>query len=589
MNNFLDKLEGILNPIFFNDFKKKIKSYSFWVNVIFLFIVYLIIFIKLLNKYYFDIFDSVRSDYYILAFTFLTVFAVLPLEIRNITANEFKNNNIFFIFMSKINASQFIKGKFLFGIFYNVVLLIIIIPILIYIYHMKRLGLNILIRAFYYCCLIPLPVILINIYLGCILKKESALSRYASQMAAFAHLAIIGTLFALIGVSTILDEDPSKCRFSIADFTISNPLIIDVIISFVFLILTAAFFHGLYSYLISLYPMSAISNSIEPKPLSSFSFKLKYIQPDNSINTNKLSNTSEESKYINNTVISNHKINNETINQIDSNQIKESSSQEESALKTNKLEELGVKIKSKKKRLSEETIIKMLFSFASIIFLFIIALKKDVAYVYMFLFFFLFPILTIYFLTRNEKYDKQSKSQIPVSGFKKVIFFPFGKGFVNGFVWLLMSSILFLLILYFAFGPHIVPPGTHDIKHPFMGGYYVFMAFMLNTMSWCFLCRFISDLFLNNPKDSEPKSEKAIYLIIAIIFISLSIQSKLPVNPKSLNLISYLIPTMLFYLNSFFFKGHLAFIFNLIFFIITLILHLKTMKNQLSSYINNES
>jgi hypothetical protein len=122
-----------------------------------------------------------------------------------------------------------------------------------------------------------------------------------------------------------------------------------------------------------------------------------------------------------------------------------------------------------------------------------------------------------------------------------------------------------------------------------MGGYYVFMAFMLNTMSWCFLCRFISDLFLNNPKDSEPKSEKAIYLIIAIIFISLSIQSKLPVNPKSLNIINYLIPTMLFYLESFFFKGHLAFIFNLIFFIITLILHLKTMKNQLSSYINNES
>ena len=581
MNSLLDKLEGILNPIFFNDFKKKIKSYSFWVNVIFLFIVYLIIFIKLINKYYFDIFESVSSDYYVLAFTFLTVFAVLPLEIRNITANEFKNNNIFFIFMSKINASQFIKGKFLFGIFYNVVLLISIIPILIYIYHMKRLGLNILIRAFYYCCLIPLPVILLNIYLGCILRKESALSRYAAQMAAFSHLAIIGTLFALIGVSTILDEDPSKSIFRMGNFTISNPLAIDAIISFVFLIITAAFFHGLYSYLIKLYPMSEINNSIEPKPLSSFSYKLKYIKPDNSINTDKLSNTSDESKNINKTKISNQIINNETIIQIN-----ESSSQEESTLKTNKLEELGVNIKSKKKRLSEETIIKMLFSFASFIFLFIIALKKDVAYVYMYLFFFSFPVLSIYFLTRNEKYDRESKSQIPAPGLKKVIFFPFAKGFVNGFVWLLMSSVLFLLILFFAFGPHIFPPGTHDIKHPFMGGYFVFMAFMLNTMSWCFLCRFFADLFLNDTKDSEPKSEKAIYLIIAIIFISSSIQSKLPIHPKSLNVINYLIPTMLFYLDYFFFKGHLAFIFNLVFFIITLILHLKTMKNQLNSYIN---
>ena len=584
MNNLLDKLEGILNPIFFNDFKKKIKSYSFWVNVIFLFIVYLFIFIKLVNNYYFNIINSVRSDYYLIAFTFLTLFAVLPLEIRNITANELKNNNIFFIFMSKINASQFIKGKFLFGIFYNTVLLISIIPIFIYIYLKKRLGLYILIRFFYYSFLIPLPVILLNIYLGCILRKESALTRYLAQIAAFSHLVVIGTLFALIGVTTVLDEDPSSCSFSIADYTISNPLAIDAIISFVFLILTAAFFYGLYSYLINLYPMSGINNSIQPKPLSSFSYKLKYIQPDNSINTDKLSNTSEESKYINNTEISNPKTNNETINQI-----KESSSQEESILKTNKLEELGVNINSKKKRLSEETIIKMFFSFASIIFLFLIALKKDVAYVYMFLFFFLFPILSIYFLTRNKKYDKQSKSQIPAPGLKKVIFFPFAKGFVNGFVWLLMSSVLFLLILFFAFGPHIVPPGTHDIKHPFMGGYFVFMAFMLNTMSWSLLCRFFSDLYLNDPKDSEPNSEKTIYLIITIIFISLLIQNKLPIHPKSLNIINYLIPTMLFYLDSFFFKGHLAFISNLIFFIITIIPYLKTMKNQLNSYINQES
>ena len=591
MNNILDKLEGILNPIFFNDFKKKIKSNSFWVNVIFLFIVYLIIFIILLNKSNFYIFDSVsvRTDYYVLSFTFLIVFAVFPLEIINITANEFKNNNMFFIFMSKINASQFLKGKFLFGVFYNAVLLISIIPILIYIYHIERIGLYKLIRIFYYCWLIPFPVILLSIYLACVLRKENALARYANKIASFFLLSVMGSFFVMVGVKSILDDDPWHALIiSIGDLTISNPVAIDTIISFVIIILTAIFFHGLYSYLIKLYPMSGINNSIEPKSLSSFSYILKYIQSDNSINTDKLSNTSDEPKYSNNTEVSNPQISNETIIQIDSNQIKESSSQEESPLKTNKLEKLGVKINSKK-RLSDETKTKIFFSFASIIFLFLLPLKGIVGYVYLVLSFFCFYILSIYLLTRDEKYDIESKSQIPSPGLKKVIFFPFAKGFVNGFVWLLISFVLYLLVLFFIFGKHIVPPGTRDIKHPFFGGYYVIIGSMLNIMSWCFLCRLFSDLFLNDPKDSEPKSEKRCYSIIAIIFISSLSQSKLDFVSNPLFFINYLIPSMLLYIGYSGFKGHLAFIYNLIFFIITIIPHLKTMKNQLNSYINHES
>ena len=124
MSNLKDNLQDTLNPIFFNDLRKTRKALDFWLNVFFLLITYSVVFYILLISPEKNLSDYEFTCYRVMAFFFMIGFIVIPVELYKRCITETNNENIYFIFMSNITATKFIRGKILLGFFYHAILLL---------------------------------------------------------------------------------------------------------------------------------------------------------------------------------------------------------------------------------------------------------------------------------------------------------------------------------------------------------------------------------------------------------------------------------------------------------------------------------
>ena len=578
MADLKEKLADFFNLIFINDLRKTKKGKSFWFNWGFLFIVYLIIFWILFSNPSFKSEAFKLNCYKILAFFFLTAVSVIPLEVRFLTLRELENDNIFFIFMSNITAFNFIKGKLLLGVFYNIILLLAAIPVYAFIYFSEGIDLIRLIRIYYYTCIVPIPVILFLIYEGLHDGRVGKLSVYFNGI-----VELVGILFTsffyvrYIGVEGIRD---------VSNEAISGLIIIDLIVGFV--VFVSALFMGLflYSYITKIYPKSEINTTFVPKSRNSFSSNYKKDALPTTVNNDKEKSSSFQSNIVlerKATPSNNIDLENEIkpSSDVSSNKILKpvSYSGPSSELREH---QSGLIRKNNGERISTESIIKMLITGFWLLFLFIIPFKIlgdiGVGFVY-----FLFPLLCGYFHSRETIYDKRSKLEIPEPGLKRIIKFPFVSGYANGVIWLFLCYCAYGFVLLLTYGFFEPESGkAYFVRDLFPGGgFFVVMAFMLNIFSWCFLGRYLADNFMKY----DVKDNKALSTIFTLILVTSFMTAFTPKGQDNpLSMINYFSPTMPSLTAYFFFEKPSAFVFNLIFFIVTIIPNAKTLFNQINSY-----
>lgn len=578
MTDLKEKLADFFNLIFINDLRKTKKGKSFWFNWGFLFIVYLIIFWILLSNPSFKSEAFKLNCYRILAFFFLTAVTVIPLEVRFLTIRELENDNIFFIFMSNITAYNFIKGKLLLGVFYNVILLLAAIPVNAFIYFTGGIDLFRLIRIFYYTCIIPIPVILFLVYEGLHDGRGGKLSVYFNGIGNLVGILATGFFYVrVIGVEGIRDVS-NEYAFGL--------VIADLVIGFIIFIsaLLAGLF--LYSYITKIYPMSEINTTFVPKLRNSFSSDYKKdILPKT---VDRVKNSLSQSNIVleRRTAPSTNNIDLENeikpSSDISSNRILKPVSSFGDSSELRRYQSDLIRINNKE-RISSESMIKMLITGLGLLFLFIIPFKTFFGMIGVDLVYFIFPFLCAYFHSRETIYDNRSKLEIPEPGLKRIIKFPFVSGYANGVIWLFLCYCAYGFVLLLTYGFFEPESGkAYFVRDLFPGGgFFVVMAFMLNIFSWCFLGRYLADNFMKY----DVKDNKALSTIFTLILVTSFMTAFTPKGQDNpLSMINYFSPTMPSLTAYFFFEKPSAFIFNLIFFIVTLIPNAKTLIDQINSY-----
>ena len=541
MNYIWNKLEDNLNPILFKDIRRTVRAKEFIPQVIFLIFVYVVLFLILmicLSKTS----EYLQTCYKVLTFLFFIPFIVIPLEVRKLAINEVSDDNIYFIFMSNITASKYILGKYKLGLFYHVILLIAALPIYFFIYYVGSIETFKLIRLYLYTCFAPLPVILFLISEGTIDGRGNKTSIYSNGIANFVGLLFTGYLFVeLVFVCFIRDIE--------RNVELSTIVLVDMALWGVSLILTAFVFLFLYSNLTRLYPLSEAGSSAETKRRKGFSFKRNDEETQKSIKTD---NNSEP-----------------LLTPINSTE--------------NKLRFI------KKERTSTETLIKYLFTAFWMICLFLVYLKDVAGQAVIGIFFFIFPFVSVYIHSREKNYDNRSKLEIPSSGLKRIIKFPFVSGYVNGVVWLSLMCLAYMIVLFMTFGVDTKPLHGYYYRaiDCFEWGYAVLLAFILNIFSWCFLGRFIAEKILKEDRKDNKPLAASILLLIGTSLCSGMIPKRPEYFPYTL--LNYFAPTMPSFIEYFFFNNLVALGCNILFFIVTIIPNINSLYTQAESYFSYKS
>ena len=585
-NKFLEKLEDNLNPLLFRDLRKAIKSKEFLFKFIFLVLVYIsLYFVIILNISKSS--DYILICYKVLAFIFLEVFVVIPNEIHSSSLNDFINDNLHFVFMSNITAEKYIKAKLSLGLIYSSIILISAIPIYLIIFFTGAINFYRLIGIFYYSCIFLLPFYLFTILETVNDSKASKLSIYIGGILNTASLMFFGYWIIQLGiVEGIRDVDPHK----ITGIVIANTIILLIIMAF------SIFVHlFLYTTITKLYPMSEIDSSNIRRIRRGFSLKIKKVAATKSINSaidsdflnvtdskaktnslnNKGSNIETESSIV---LDSKHEA--KPLNTLTQYNKQEQIFSDNDSPQTNLKQLYGKSLTQRKT--SSETLIKNIITMLWVIGLIFILPKSSIGYFIVRSFFLVFIYLCVYCHSRDTIYDKRNRLEIPAPGFGRIIKFPFVSGYINGIVWLTILSLSFMITIFLTYGNFDIKSGipyrTIDVLPQ---SYSVYIAFMLNISSWCFIGRFIADIFFNN-KDN--KSNSVLSVTITLLLLASISNVVLPTDSNSLNILNYFVPLMPAWKEYFFFNDHLALICNFIFFIITIIPNLKTMHKQAKSY-----
>ncbi len=612
MSSFVDYLEDNLNPILFYDLRKTVRSNSFWLKLFFLLFVYCFIFyVLIVSKHANYSREYILTCYRVLAFFFLSVFIAIPINLRKITINDIKSDNIFFIFMSNVTALKFINGKFLLGLFYTTFVLLAAIPVYIFVYYTKAIEFYQLLRIFFYSCVIPIPLILGCIYIGFTDGREKKAAQFVSEIVQFGFMLFYGFLAVELGVYVIRDGNYNSIKSVIGG---------DLIAGTVFLVISAFTYLFLYTHVIKKYPLSEATNSFIPKQRNNvFSYKLNKSKTQNSnfVNMSNVLSSARKTSVpatnvalktsvataktvlpstrdltVSNALVSSSKTyasRNLSNASNSSNDLKPHSYIDNTLYRAKSKE--NILFRKKGEKTGTESIIKYLFTGLFAVEFVLVLFNSPLNAFIIRTFYFLFGFLTIYFHCKDKFYDNRTKLEIPTKGLKRYIKFPFVSGYANGIVWLSLIALTFLIVLSIRYGAstyrtiEIRPGLSYVLDGSFEEGYFVLMAFMFNISSWCFLGRFISEFYLNN----DAKDDKTLSTIITIIFVASFSSGFFSKDTDSLNLIQYFLPSMPMMTSYYFFKKPLAFLCNLIFFFITIIPHYNSMREQAISYFNKES
>ena len=342
-------------------------------------------------------------------------------------------------------------------------------------------------------------------------------------------------------------------------------LFIDLSISIIFFILSTLFYLLLYISLLRRYPIGEIS--IKPKSRKGFTYKKNDTQTIEIIN--------QENTYNSNQNENNNLCNNNSVDDLH----KELSINNLSSKKNNNSISLSEIKLQRKANLSLEIITKLYLTFVLIISNCFVYFKSFLGHIFLFLFIGLFPVISIYYQSKGKKYDNKSKLEIPESSINKYIKFPFVNGYVNNVVWLSMLCVINIIVLVLTYGFYKTTK-NYNITDSFYGGYYVIIGSMLNTFSWCFIGKYLSEKLFKNKKNGNYDVAITAFILIFVSLSPLLISGK----QQIFRTIIYILPTMPIFVEDRFFKQNIAFFSNLIFFIVTIILHLKSMKEQAISY-----
>ncbi len=289
MKYFVDKLEALqdyLNPITYNDLRKSFKTKTFWFNIFIILVLYIIAFCFLLLKPTTLVSDFQTNCLGFLAFLFLVPYILIALEIRSLTINEFKNDNLSFVFLTDITASKYVKGKLLLGILYTIILLIVTIPFYIYIGYQTDIGFIKLIRFFIFSFIVTIPCILFNITEGCKDSKYGIAGIFINDIINCFNLLISGFLFISYGIN----------RFaSIAEANKDSPariFLIDFVIASIILLISLFIYLYICSYITKDYPMAGDRCSLPygTRKRKAFEYKSKIGKSQKSINQDNFKN-----------------------------------------------------------------------------------------------------------------------------------------------------------------------------------------------------------------------------------------------------------------------------------------------------------
>ena len=565
MSIFNDEQADVLNPIFINDLRKTRRNKIFWFNSGFLLLVYFVVFYFLLSAPSFKSDSYILDCYRILAFFFFFAFAVIPMEIRYLTINELENNNIFLVFMSNITAGEFIKGKLQVGLFYIITLLIAAIPVNLFIYFVGAIDFFRLMRISFYTLIMPIPVIISFVFYGFNDGRGGKIALYINGFLNLVGVLFIGYFVIEIGVYAIRDAyEASVFNLVGADF-----------IAFVVILIVSVFLRlFLISYLTRMYPMSD-SNSLFVPKTSGFNFRIRkeaLVEKINLENNTKSSNDlviDEKNKSLGK-LESDKKV----IKPLELSDIKPE-------LNDYKPKELFI-INKDEERISNEAKIKALLTGMWLFINLLVLFNIEVGFIIMGIVFWLFPYLAVYFHSRDAFYDKRSKLEIPPAGLKRYIKFPFVSGYANGVIWLTIMGLLPLIDLCLL-GNNIYKPCIHSAEDDiFYCSYFIYIGSFLNIYAWCFLGRFIADKFVVS---DDPKENKVLAVTALLVFIAFFSSGLIPKEEKSIyHQLNYFLPQMYTLTSYFFFRYYKAFLYNLIFFVVTIIPNLKTLINQTKEY-----
>ena len=289
MKYFVDKLEALqdyLNPITYNDLRKSFKTKTFWFNIFIILVLYIIAFCFLLLKPTTLVSDFQTNCLGFLAFLFLVPYILIALEIRSLTINEFKNDNLSFVFLTDITASKFVKGKLLLAGLYNIILLMAAIPFYIFIGYKTDIGFIILIRFFIFGFIVTIPCILVNIIEACKDSKSGKASLLIFETTNCLNLLVSGFLFISYGVN----------RFaSIAEANKESPVrifLIDLVIASIILLISLFLYLYACSNITKDYPMAEDRDFLpsESRKRKAFEYKSKTDESQKSINQDNFKN-----------------------------------------------------------------------------------------------------------------------------------------------------------------------------------------------------------------------------------------------------------------------------------------------------------
>lgn len=576
MNNYWDKLEDTINPILFKDLRKTLRSKEFWPQIIFLVIVYVLLFAVIIFDNPKDI-NHINTCFRVLGFISLIAIVIIPLELRKLSIQDVNEDNIYYIFMTNVTASKFINGKLALGIIYAVILFISTAPIYLYVYFSKAIDAYRLIRVFYHSCIFSVPAMVLFIGEGIIGRKNGKTSIMANGKSIIWVLFFSGFLFLRFIVVELIRD------FGYSDIFIVVK--IDLLLLFILSIFTVATYISIYSLITKTYPMSEISSSFVFKIRKDISQKYlkKEVEKTSNFedkpNSQNASNTNNKTEKFNNDKLINKPITPKNTS-LDK-ELKPLPIIDDSP----ELKLYKTKLTSRKKeRYSIESYFKIFLTFLCIIGFFLVSRKNQLGDFFTNSYLVFFPIIAVYLHSRDKKYDNRSKLEIPTSSFKKIIKFPFVSGYANGVVWLSIMSIIYLSVYFLTYGAYEIKPRViYKANDFFQGGFFVFMGFILNTSSWCFIGRFIADYFLKEVK----KENKVLASTFFLTFGSSLLAFILPQNSNPLSLLNHILPSMPLLVDQEFFNNSLAFNCSIIFFIITIIPCLKTIYEQTRSYFSS--
>ena len=574
MSIFNDEQADVLNPIFLNDLRKTRRYKLFWFNLAFLLLVYSVVFYFLLSASSFKSDSYILDCYRVLAFFFLIAFAVIPMEVRYLTINELDKNNIFLIFMSNITAGEFIKGKLQVGLFYIIALFIAVIPVNLFIYFVGAIDFYRLMRISFYTLIIPIPLILLFIFLGLNDSRGGKIVLYINGLLNLVGVLFLGFFFIEIGVYTIRDA---------YETSVFSLVVADLIAFAVIFIITIFLRLFIISCLTRLYPMSDSDASFVSNS-KGFNFRIRkdaLIEKINLENETKSSNNIDIDE--NNNPLKEEESDKKVIKPIKT--IKPIKPIELTSIRS-ELNDFRSKeffiINKDEERISNEAKIKGMFTGIWLFSLLLALFDTDIGFILLYIGFCLLPFIALYFHSRDAIYDNKSKLEIPPAGVKRYIKFPFVSGYANGVIWLAIMCLLLLIVLNIKFG--IMGKPSRSLNGLCDGGYYVLIGSMLNIFAWCFLGRFIADKL---DIKEDPGENKVLTVIALLMLVTFFCTGLIPKTENSLyNQLNYFLPNMPSLTSYFFFDNYKAFLYNLIFFAVTIIPNLKTLVKQTKEYFN---